>query len=125
MNETLLVVGYGSLLSGHGLLTVRRGGKSRLVARQAFPILIRNARRGLAKPTAHGRYLAMDLEPIDPSRPILARAALGPARGEIGALGLVFERRRIAPGWRWASSYSRWRARPISICSRTAPRWPG
>ncbi len=93
MNETLLVVGYGSLLSGHGLLTVRRNGKSRLVARQAFPIMIRNARRGLAKPTAHGRYLAMDLEPLDPRRPIVARAGLGPGCGEIGALGLVFERR--------------------------------
>jgi hypothetical protein len=93
MNETLLVVGYGSLLSGHGLLTVRRNGKSRLIALDAFPVSIRNARRGLAKPTQHGRYLAMDLEPIDSSAPILARAAQGPQPGEIGALGLVFERR--------------------------------
>lgn len=93
MNETLLVAGYGSLQSGHGLLTVRRNGKSRLVALEAFPLAIRNARRGLAKPTAHGHYLAMDLEPIDPHAPIAARAALCPAQGEIGALGLLFERR--------------------------------
>jgi hypothetical protein len=93
MNETLLVVGYGSLLSGHGLLTVRRNGKSRLVALDAFPIAIRNARRGLAKPTQHGRYLAMDLEPTDAHAPILARVGREPNPGEIGALGLVFERR--------------------------------
>lgn len=92
MNETLLVVGYGSLQSGHGLLTVRRNGKSRLVAQEAFPLAIRNARRGLAKPTQHGHYLAMDLEPIDPQAPIAARAGLEPSAGEIGALGLVFER---------------------------------
>jgi hypothetical protein len=92
MSETLLVVGYGSLQSGHGLLTVRRNGKSRLVAREAFPLAIRNARRGLAKPTQHGRYLAMDLEPIDPHAPITARAGLGDCEDEIGALGLVFER---------------------------------
>ncbi|SRR5579875_111434 len=93
MNETLLVVGYGSLLSGHGLLTVRRNGKSRLLALDAFPIAIRNARRGLAKPTQHGRYLAMDLEPVDGHAPILARAGREPGSGEIGALGLVFERK--------------------------------
>src|ERR1700758_3005365 len=93
MNETLLVVGYGSLLSGHGLLTVRRNGKSRLVALDAFPIAIRNARRGLAKPTQHGRYLAMDLEPVDAAAPIVPRAVRQPQAGEIGALGLVFERR--------------------------------
>jgi hypothetical protein len=93
MNETLLVVGYGSLQSGHGLLTVRRNGKSRLVALEAFPLAIRNAQRGLAKPTQHGRYLAMDLEPVDPHAPVAARVSLEPAVGEIGALGLVFERR--------------------------------
>jgi hypothetical protein len=92
MNETLLVAGYGSLQSGHGLLTVRRNGKSRLVAREAFPLAIRNARRGLAKPTQHGRYLAMDLEPIDAHAPITARAGLGESQDEIGALGLVFDR---------------------------------
>ena len=93
MNETLLVAGYGSLQSGHGLLTVRRNGKSRLVALEAFPLLLRNARRGLAKPTAHGHYLAMDLEPIDPQSLIAGRVGLEPSGNEIGALGLVFERR--------------------------------
>jgi hypothetical protein len=91
VNDTLLVIGYGSLLSGHGMLAERRGGKSRLIARDAFPVRLLNARRGLAKPSSHGRYLAMDLEPIDPTKPIAAIAANGSDAG-IGALGLVFDR---------------------------------
>jgi hypothetical protein len=90
-NATLLVIGYGSLLSGYGLLAERRGGKSRLVARGAEPVVLRNARRGLAKPSSHGSYLAMDIEPLDRAAPITAHAGrLG--AGEIGALLLEFER---------------------------------
>ena len=91
-NETILIAGYGSLLSGHGMLTVRRQGKSRLVARDAFPLALSNARRGLAKPSSHGQYLAMDLEPQFPDQPIQGRAGLAAADGEIGALGLLFDR---------------------------------
>jgi hypothetical protein len=91
VNDTLLVIGYGSLLSGYGMLAERRGGKSRLVARDAFPLRLLNARRGLAKPSSHGHYLAMDLEPIDADMPISARAGAGTSAG-IGALGLVFDR---------------------------------
>ena len=43
-NRTLLVIGYGSLLSGYGLLAERRGGGSRLIARDAFAVRLRNAR---------------------------------------------------------------------------------
>jgi len=91
VNDTLLVIGYGSLLSGYGMLAERRGGKSRLVARDAFPVRLLNARRGLAKPSSHGHYLAMHLEPIEPTAPISAHAAAGSNLG-IGALGLVFDR---------------------------------
>ena len=91
LNETLVVIGYGSLLSGYGMLAERRGGKSRLVARDAFPVRLLNARRGLAKPSSHGHYLAMDLEPIDATMPISAHPA-GASREGIGALGLVFDR---------------------------------
>ena len=91
LNGTLLVIGYGSLLSGYGMLAERRGGKSRLVARDAFPVRLLNARRGLAKPSSHGHYLAMDLEPIDATMPISAHAA-GASDLGIGALGLVFDR---------------------------------
>jgi len=91
VNETLIVIGYGSLLSGYGMLAGRRGGCSRLVARDAFPVRLLNARRGLAKPSSHGHYLAMDLEQIDATRPISAHAAAATNEG-IGALGLVFDR---------------------------------
>ena len=56
VNDTLLVIGYGSLLSGYGMLAERRGGKSRLIACDAFPVRLLNARRGLAKPSSHGHY---------------------------------------------------------------------
>jgi len=89
-NREILVVGYGSLLSGYGLLAERRGGASRLVARDAAPVSIRNARRGLAKPSSHGRYLAMDIEPVDRAAPISASTGLGGAG--IGGLLLTFDR---------------------------------
>ena len=92
-NETLLVIAYGSLLSGYGILAARRGGGSRLVAQRAFPLLLSNARRGLAKPSSHGTYLAMDLEPIEKTRPLIAhRAEAPPAEGGIGVLGLELGR---------------------------------
>lgn len=92
VNDTLLVVGYGSLLSGYGLMAERRGGRSQLLARDAWPVVIENAMRGLAKPSSHGSYLAMDLEPVDPTQPIKVRVARG--RGnphEVGGLLLEFE----------------------------------
>jgi hypothetical protein len=91
-NRTLLIVGYGSLLSGYGMLAERRGGSSKLIARDAFPVVLQDARRGLAKPSSHGRYLAMDLEPAYPDRPIIAHAERDGVCGGIGALGLVFDR---------------------------------
>src|SRR5271156_1211019 len=90
-NDTLLVIGYGSLLSGYGLLAERRGGGSKLIARDAFAVRLINARRGLAKPSSHGHYLAMDLEPVRRGEPIVARAGVDGAEG-IGAVGLVFDR---------------------------------
>jgi hypothetical protein len=89
-NRTLLVIGYGSLLSGYGLLGERRNGNSRLVARDAEPVSIHNARRGLAKPSSHGTYLAMDIEPIDRTQPITATTARDSVG--IGGLLLTFDR---------------------------------
>ncbi|HVN91833.1 MAG TPA: hypothetical protein VMT61_18605 [Candidatus Binataceae bacterium] len=91
-NRTLLMVAYGSLLSGYGILAERRGGGSRLVARDAFPLTLTNARRGLAKPSSHGHYLAMDLEQIDGDAPIVADVTDGTDAEGIGVLGLVFDR---------------------------------
>jgi hypothetical protein len=90
-DRTLLVIGYGSLLSGYGLLAERRGGGSKLIARDAFAVRLRNARRGFAKPSSHGHYLAMDLEPVRRNEPILAHAGVDGTDG-IGAIGLVFDR---------------------------------
>jgi len=89
-NREILVVGYGSLLSGYGLLAERRGGASRLVARDVLPISIHNARRGLAKPSSHGSYLAMDIEPLDRAAPI--RASSTADHDGIGGLLLTFDR---------------------------------
>ena len=89
-NREIFVVGYGSLLSGYGLLAERRGGASRLVARDVHPVAIHNARRGLAKPSSHGNYLAMDIEPVDRHVPISASIAAGDAG--IGGLLLTFDR---------------------------------
>lgn len=93
VNRTLLVIGYGSLLSGYGMLAERRGGKSQLIARDAWPVVIENARRGLAKPSSHGRYLAMDVEPIDTTAPIKVRIARGNGGpGEVGGVLFEFDR---------------------------------
>src|SRR5277367_3924452 len=90
VNREILVVGYGSLLSGYGLLAERRGGASRLVARDVQPVAIHNARRGLAKPSSHGKYLAMDIEPVDRAAALTASGGFG--AGGIGGLLLTFER---------------------------------
>src|SRR5277367_201595 len=92
VNREILVVGYGSLLSGYGLLAERRGGASRLVARDVHPVVIHNARRGLAKPSSHGKYLAMDIEPIERSAPISASIAAEDSANGIGGLLLTFAR---------------------------------
>jgi hypothetical protein len=92
INKSLLVVGYGSLLSGYGLMAERRGGRSQLLARDAYPVIIENARRGLAKPSSHGQYLAMDLEPVDATEPIKVRIARGHGDPqEVGGLLLEFD----------------------------------
>jgi hypothetical protein len=92
LNRTLLMIGYGSLLSGYGMLAERRGGGSRLIARDGFPLKLANARRGLAKPSSHGRYLAMDLEPIKENLPMVAHRVDGAGVDGIGVLGLEFDR---------------------------------
>ena len=92
INKTLLVVGYGSLLSGYGLMAQRRGGRSQLLPRDAWPVIIENGQRGLAKPSSHGQYLAMDLEPVDASEPIKVRIARGDGEPhQVGGLLLEFD----------------------------------
>jgi hypothetical protein len=80
------------LLSGYGLLAERRRGASRLIARDVAPVSIHNARRGLAKPSSHGRYLAMDIEPVERGVPISASMAADDRQSGIGGLLLTFDR---------------------------------
>ncbi len=97
-NERLLVIGYGSLLSGYGLVGPRRKAESRLYALDAEPLVLANAKRGLAKWSSHGNYFAMDIEPIDRARPITGHPARRGREG-IGAILLTFDRsqaRKIA-----------------------------
>jgi hypothetical protein len=96
-NGTLLVIGYGSLLSGYGLIGPRRKDESRLYARDAEPVAVRNARRGLAKWSSHGSYFAMDIEQIERGAPITG--AVRGRDGGFGAMLLSFDRseaRKIA-----------------------------
>ncbi|HMD05692.1 MAG TPA: hypothetical protein VKG68_10440, partial [Candidatus Binatus sp.] len=44
----------------------------------------------MAKPSSHGKYLAMDIEPVDPMAPLTASCGFG-ADG-IGGLLLAFDR---------------------------------
>lgn len=90
LNRKILVIGYGSLLSGYGLMAERRGGRSRLLARDVDAVSIHNARRGLAKPSSHGSYLAMDIEPLD--RSVAITASIGRDGVGIGGLVLTFDR---------------------------------
>jgi len=97
-NERLLVIGYGSLLSGYGLVGPRRRAESRLYALDAEPVVLANAKRGLAKWSSHGSYFAMDIEPVERTAPITGHCA-GNARAGIGAILLTFDRsdaRKIA-----------------------------
>ena len=72
------------------MLAERRGGASRLIARDVYPVAIHNARRGLAKPSSHGSYLAMDIEPVDRKSPMFASP--GRNNAGIGGLLLTFDR---------------------------------
>jgi hypothetical protein len=97
-NERLFVIGYGSLLSGYGLVGPRRKAESRLYALDAEPVVLANAKRGLAKWSSHGSYFAMDIEPIERSAPITGHRARNGREG-IGAILLTFDRsaaRKIA-----------------------------
>jgi hypothetical protein len=97
-NDRLFVIGYGSLLSGYGLVGPRRKAESRLYALDAEPVVLANAKRGLAKWSSHGNYFAMDIEPVDRAKPITGHPARN-GRAGIGAILLTFDRsasRKIA-----------------------------
>lgn len=62
------MIGYGSLMSGFGLLNF-----GRLRVRAAARVALQNARRGFAKFSQHGDRFALALEPMRHDQPIEAR----------------------------------------------------
>lgn len=86
LSSDVVVIGYGSLMSGLGLLPF-----GPLRVRYASRLALMNARRGFAKFSQHGDRFAMVLEPIRPEQPIEARSlsADAPATDLSEALGLL------------------------------------
>jgi hypothetical protein len=89
----VLVIGYGSLMSGLGLQPLGRL-RVRAVARLALV----NARRGFGKFSQHGDRFAMVLETADPRQPLEARWLPSDApAGELPeGLGLVLQPNDLA-----------------------------
>ncbi len=85
ISSDVAVIGYGSLMSGLGLLAF---GRLRVSA--AARVAVANARRGFGKFSQHGDRFAMVLEPIRPDQPIEARtlAADAPPSGGAEGVGL-------------------------------------
>jgi hypothetical protein len=87
-SSDVLVLGYGSLMSGRGLVPL-----GRLRTRGALRLGVHNARRGFAKFSQRGDRFALVLEPLDAEQPIEARV-LGPRvkpNGGPEAIGLVVQ----------------------------------
>lgn len=74
---TMIVIGYGSLMSGHGLRPL-----AATPAHGAFRVALSNAKRGFGKYAQRGDHYAMVLEPSDISTPIRARSLAPDDRGD-------------------------------------------
>jgi hypothetical protein len=80
----VLVIGYGSLMSGLGLQVL-----GQLHVRGVSRVALRNARRGFGKFSQHGDRFAMVLEPLAPEQPFQARLLAPDAPPEEGPEGLA------------------------------------
>jgi hypothetical protein len=80
----VLVIGYGSLMSGLGLQAL-----GTLRARSAARLALFNARRGFGKFSQHGDRFAMVLEAVDASRPIEGRLLRSDAPASAEPEGIV------------------------------------
>jgi cation transport regulator ChaC len=85
----VLVIGYGSLMSGLGLQPL-----GQLRARGVMRVVLHNAARGFGKFSQHGDRFAMVLEPIDIAQPIVARPLSADSRAGDVPEGLAF---RVQP----------------------------
>jgi hypothetical protein len=88
LSSDVLVIGYGSLMSGLGLTPL-----GRLRVRAAARVALLNARRGFAKFSQHGDRFAMVLEPVQADQPLAARtvAADAPAGDVPEGLALLVQ----------------------------------
>lgn len=84
-SSDVVVIGYGSLLSGLGLEPFGRLG-----VRAAARVALLNARRGFGKFSQHGDRFAMVLEPLRGDEPLTARALAADAPASEAPEGMAF-----------------------------------
>jgi hypothetical protein len=82
----VVVIGYGSLMSGFGMLDF-----GRLRVRAAARVALQNARRGFGKFSQHGDRFAMLLEPVRSAEPIEAHTlpADAPVTADLEGISLL------------------------------------
>jgi hypothetical protein len=90
ISNSILVIGYGSLMSGCGMLAKYRKSVQPLRAQSAFRIWIGNARRGYRSMSPSDRHCTMDI--CDAVRGTPISASRQPKTGAIGALALLVDR---------------------------------
>ena len=84
-SSDIVVIGYGSLLSGLGLQPY-----GRLRVRGATRVALVNARRGFGKFSQHGDRFAMALEPLRTNEPLRARTLAAEAPAGDAPEGIAF-----------------------------------
>src|SRR5881397_2186352 len=89
----VITIGYGSLMSGLGLLPL-----GRLRVRAAARVALSNARRGFGKFSQHGDRFAMLLEPAQAGQPIEAQllAADAPPSPQLEGIAYVLQPNEFA-----------------------------
>jgi hypothetical protein len=90
LSNSFLVIGYGSLMSGCGMLAKYRKSVQPLRAQSAFRIWIGNARRGYRFMSPADLHCTMDI--CDAARGTPISASRQPKAGAIGALALLVDR---------------------------------
>jgi hypothetical protein len=84
-SSDVVVIGYGSLMSGLGLQPF-----GRLQVRVAVRVALPNARRGFGKLSQHGDRFAMVLEPVRADEPLAGQALAADAPASAVPEGIAF-----------------------------------